>query len=87
MKSFNGKWQLVGLVMLGSEYDDMNLIQTGKKFNSPFNRTLVLLICVKSIKFSMSVIMRHYIYIYNCKLKIDSELHMYLTKCLHFLDF
>ena len=36
MKSFNGKWQLVGLVALGSEYDDMNLIQTGKTFNSPF---------------------------------------------------
>ena len=29
MKSLNGKWQLVGLVALGSEYDDMNLIQTG----------------------------------------------------------
>jgi len=30
MKSFNGKWQLAGLVELGSEYDDMNLIQTGE---------------------------------------------------------
>ena len=55
MKSFNGKWQLVGLVELGSEYDNMNLIQTGKKFNSPFHRTLLLLICIKSIKFSMHV--------------------------------
>lgn len=30
MKSLNGKWQLVGLVALGSEYDDMTLIQTGR---------------------------------------------------------
>jgi len=30
MKSFNGKWQLVGLVALRSEYDDMNLIHTGE---------------------------------------------------------
>ena len=33
MKSCNGKWQLVGLVALGSEYDDMSLIQTGEKAN------------------------------------------------------
>ena len=52
MKSFNGKWQLVGLVALGSEYDDMNLIQTGKKFNGRFHITLMLLICIKSIKSS-----------------------------------
>jgi len=55
MKSFNGKWQLVGLVALRSEYDDMNLIHTGKKFNGPFHRTLMLLICIKSIKLAMYV--------------------------------
>ena len=37
MKSCNGKWQLVGLVTLGSEYDDMTLIQTGNTFFAFFN--------------------------------------------------